>query len=425
MTDDDGAPTLPVHVLNVTYPLVDDELIAFAAGKDALLIVEEGQPEFLEQAIGLILHRANSSTRVHGKDVLPMAGEYTGLVMRQGVAAFLKATMGRTPVPLPAPPALTLADVPARPSGFCTGCPERPIFTALKLLQRELGPIHISCDIGCHLFSVLPPFSVGNTTMGYGLGWAGAAALNTRAVAKRTISIMGDGGFWHNGLTSGVGNAVFNRSDNILVIVDNGYSAATGGQDLPSSRGKTAGRTVNNPIERAVRGVGVDWVRRIDTYKLAEMKRVLHEAMTTDFDGPKVIVAQGECMLNRQRRERPILSAAVAGGQRVVRSRFGVDAALCTGDHSCIRLSGCPSLTVKPNPDPLREDPIAAVEQSCVGCGVCGEIAHAAVLCPSFWRADVVANPGRVERIMGRVRNGVITALQSFAEQRRQARTGA
>ncbi len=80
-------------------------------------------------------------------------------------------------------------------------------------------------------------------------------------------------------------------------------------------------------------------------------------------------------------------------GARVVRTRFGVDDEICTGDHSCIRLSGCPSLTVKPNPDPLRTDPVATVIESCVGCGLCGEVAHAAVLCPSFYRADLVRNP--------------------------------
>ena len=113
----------------------------------------------------------------------------------------------------------------------------------MKLVERELGPHHVSCDIGCHLFSILPPFNIGATTMGYGLGWAGAAALNTTETSKRTISVMGDGGFWHNGLTSGVGNAVFNRTDNVLLIVDNSYTAATGGQDILSSRAE-------NPLAR-------------------------------------------------------------------------------------------------------------------------------------------------------------------------------
>jgi indolepyruvate ferredoxin oxidoreductase alpha subunit len=124
----------------------------------------------------------------------------------------------KVPAEAPVDVAATVAaTVHPRPPSFCTGCPERPIFTAMKLLERELGKHHVSCDIGCNLFSILPPFEIGATTMGYGLGWAGAAALNTQETSKRTISVMGDGGFWHNGLASGIGNAVFNKADGVIV----------------------------------------------------------------------------------------------------------------------------------------------------------------------------------------------------------------
>ena len=92
-------------------------------------------------------------------------------------------------------------------------------------------------------------------------------------------------------------------------------------------------------------------------------------------------------------REAASCNKAIKDGKRVVRERFGVDADTCTGDHSCIRLSGCPSLTIAPNPDPLRKDPVTKVIDSCVGCGLCGEVSHAAVLCPSFYRASIINNP--------------------------------
>jgi len=463
LADAFGRSRVPLYVLNVTYPLIDDEITAFCAGKRAVLLVEEGQPDFIEQALNTILRRADLQTRVHGKDLLPMAGEYTGGVLAAGIARFVEriaphllegrplpraarppaptassapvvaridvSSIGRAtprtppppraaPVVVPVAPAAALPVHP-RPPSFCTGCPERPIFTAMKLLERELGRHHVSCDIGCHLFSVLPPFEIGATTMGYGLGWAGAAALNTRETTRRTISVMGDGGFWHNGLTSGVGNAVFNKTDSVLLVVDNGYSAATGGQDIPSSRAQNAIRSTNNPIERAVRGVGIDWVRTItNTYSVAQMRDTLREALTTPVRGPKVVIAQSECMLNRQRREKPLMRKAIADGERVVRERFGVDPDTCTGDHSCIRLSGCPSLTVRDNPDPLRTDPVAAVIDSCVGCGLCGEVSHAAVLCPSFYRAGIVNNPTRADRRRDGWRRRVIGWLQRRIDRR-------
>jgi len=302
--------------------------------------------------------------------------------------------------------------VHGRPPSFCTGCPERPIFAAMKLVERELGPHHVSCDIGCHLFSILPPFNLGNSTMGYGLGGAGAAAFNV-AAGKRAIALVGDGGFWHNGLASSVGNAVFNKSDNVLIVVDNGYAAATGGQDVPSSAADNSMRATKNPIEKAVRGVGVNWVRTITrTYDVGKMRDALKEALTTAVKGPKVIIAQSECMLNKERRVRPLMRKRLERGERVVRERFGVDPDTCTGDHSCIRLSGCPSLTLAPNPDPLRREPVTKVINSCVGCGLCGEVAHAAVLCPSFYRATIIANPTSWDRLKNKIRGAVIGWLQ-------------
>jgi indolepyruvate ferredoxin oxidoreductase, alpha subunit len=423
-----GATRVPLYVMNVTYPLVDDEIVAFCSTKQAVLIVEEGQPDYIEQAINTILRRRDVNTKLFGKGPLPMAGEYTPDLMLKGLRTFVTEC---APAALPdrmraanAPPiqddervkALT-GTVPPRPPGFCTGCPERPIFAAMKLVEKELGPHHIAADIGCHLFSILPPFNLGTTTMGYGLGPASAAAFNVPA-GKKSIAFIGDGGFWHNGLATSIGNAVFNRHDGVIVVVDNFYASATGGQDVLSSRADNRTRSTKHPITKAVEGVGVDWVRQIDrTYDVAKMRDTIKEALTTHTPGPKVIVASSECMLNRQRRERPLFNAAVKGGKRMVRERFGVDEDVCTGDHACIRLSGCPSLSIKHTGDPLRDDPVAAVDNTCVGCGNCGDVAEAAVLCPSFYRADIIHNPTPLDRMLARIRRSVITFLQ-----RRRAR---
>ncbi|MDM0056915.1 indolepyruvate ferredoxin oxidoreductase subunit alpha [Variovorax fucosicus] len=437
-----GDTKVPLYVMNVAYPVIESEVIRFCEGKRAVLIVEEGQPNFVEQNLATILRQAGSTTALHGKDMLPVAGEYTAAELLKGARSFCERYERLAPLPVPAPvrkviplkevaaigvdgapePALPLGDsVHARPPGFCTGCPERPIFSAMKLVERELGAHHVSADIGCHLFSILPPFSIGNTTMGYGLGGAGASALNAPA-GKRAISVMGDGGFWHNGLTSGVANAVFNKSDNLTIVVDNNYTSATGGQDILSSHAINATRSTGHEIERAVRGVGVEWVKTLRrTYDVAGMRDALRDALTTKQKGPKVLIAQSECMLNKQRREKPQVRKAIASGKRVVREKFGVDADTCTGDHSCIRLSGCPSLSIKPNPDPLRTDPVATVLDSCVGCGVCGEVSHAAVLCPSFYKAQIVNNPNRWDRVRERVRSGVIGWLQRGEAKRREA----
>ena len=166
--------------------------------------------------------------------------------------------------------------------------------------------------------------------------------------------------------------------------------------------------------------MGVKWVRQIDrTYDVTRMRDTLKDALQSDVEGPKVIIASSECMLNRQRREKPLRARQIREGERVVRPRFGIDADICTGDHACMRLSGCPSLSLRDTGDPLRDDPVAAIDQSCVGCGNCGEVADAAVLCPSFYQADVVINPRPAERRRASRTARIIAWLQNRRSTRR------
>ena len=313
LSDTDGKVALPTLVLNVVHPLVPEEVVAFCARKKAVLVIEEGNPDFIEQAIGQILRKADLQTKVHGKGLLPMAGEYTPLVVGKGLAAFCTSYGHPTP-------ALSAwiagveaqraevdkalgAPLPARPPTFCTGCPERPVFSAMKLVRQELGPLHVAADIGCHAFATFPPFSQGNSILGYGMSLASAAAVSGTQAA-RPISVMGDGGFWHNGLITGVAGAVFNKDDSVLIVMNNGYSSATGQQDILSTKEEKDGRGKSLDIEAALESMGVPWIRRVRTYGVAGMVSTLREAMRTSQAGLKVIIADGECQLARQRRGR-------------------------------------------------------------------------------------------------------------------------
>jgi indolepyruvate ferredoxin oxidoreductase alpha subunit len=425
-----GASRIPIYVLNVAFPLVPEEVREFCVGKRAVLVVEEGSPDYIEQAVNVELRRADIATRVLGKGMLPRAGEYTSEVLLNALASFLAearparidadaiAARAKNMLAHKAAAVAAVGDIPARPPNFCTGCPERPVFSAIKLMQRELGPTHISADIGCHSFATFAPFSLGNSILGYGMSLASAAAVAPN-MDRRPIAVMGDGGFWHNGLITGVASNLFNKGDGVLIVMKNGYASATGQQYLPSSAANRLGAPTGMTIERTLRSLGVKWLRTVRSYSVAKMTKTLKEAMRSAERGLKVIIADGECQLARQRRVRAEDAEKLKRGERVVRVRFGVDDEICTGDHSCIRLSGCPSLTVKPNPDPLRSDPVATVIESCVGCGLCGEVAHAAVLCPSFYRAEIIRNPNWWDRALHRVRARIIGA---FATRRAEAR---
>jgi indolepyruvate ferredoxin oxidoreductase alpha subunit len=439
MADAFGACDIPLLVLNVTYPLVPEQVAGFCAGKRAVVVVEEGQPEYIEQEIATLLRRRDIQTRLHGKDLLPQAGEYSVEVLSQGLLAFAEGYL------LPPPPgegggggkarrwldsnrerrAAVAAQLdkplPARPPTFCIGCPERPVFSALKLAQQDVGAVHIAADIGCHAFGTFEPFSMGHSILGYGMSLASRAGVSPM-MQRRTLSIMGDGGFWHNGLLTGVQSALFNHDDAVLLIFKNGYSSATGTQNLISTPGDAFKEMAdggmqslthtNTTIESTLQGLGVQWLRTVHTYRVEKMRETLKEAFTSDFNGLKVIVAEGECQLERQRRIKPWIAGLLKKGKRVVRVRYGVDEDVCNGDHACIRLSGCPTLTIKDNPDPLKVDPVAVVIDGCVGCGLCGENAHAATLCPSFYRAEVIQNPQWHERLLAALRGALVNALR-------------
>ena len=408
-----GNTDLPLLILNAVFPLVPEQIASFLEDKDHVLVVEEGQPAFIEDEVRTFVQRGSHGCRIWGKDVLPAAGEYVADVVRMGLSRWLAevapdgagATASERQAELAAASNAARAHLnrpmPPRPPSFCTGCPERPIFTALKLLERERGPLHVSSDIGCSTFATLPPFNIGSTVLGYGMSLASSGAVGP-ALGAPSIAVMGDGAFWHNGLVSGAANAHWNGHDAVLIILENGYASATGQQHLPSSGSTPWGSPRKISIEDTLRGLGVTWIRRVNSYRVSETLAAIRAALD-HRDGLRVLISAEECMLAHNRRERRVTAARRAAGYPVTQARFGVDEEVCTGDHSCMRLSGCPSLTLRPATDPLKDGPTAQVDSGCVACGLCGAAAHAATLCPSFYEARRLVNPGAWQRLRARI----------------------
>jgi TPP-dependent indolepyruvate ferredoxin oxidoreductase alpha subunit len=203
---------------------------------------------------------------------------------------------------------------------------------------------------------------------------------------RRTLAIMGDGGFWHNGLLTGVQSALFNGDDAVLLIFKNGYTSATGTQDIISTPMQADKQAVsdkhtslshtNMTIEATLQGLGVQWLKTVHTYEVAKVKAVLKDAFTSDYNGLKVIIAEGECQLERQRRIKPWLQSLLKKGKRVVRVKYGVDEDVCNGDHACIRLRAawavaCAVKThTRPRCAPAFTAPTSFKTRACLnGCG--------------------------------------------------------
>ncbi len=422
-----GRTTIPILCLNVTNPLVPDEIAEFMRDKRAVLIVEEGMPNLIEEQIRAIAQRAKLGLDIYGKDIMPAAGEYTPDHITRGVGTFLLRNTSaegererirhlseRIENHKSKARAFLRESVTKRNPVFCTGCPERPIFTAIKILEEEYGRSYYASDIGCYSMSGLPPFDLSDSITGMGIGLASAGALS-RMAKKRVISFMGDGTFWHSGLTTSIANAVYNNQNAILIILQNFWTSMTGAHENPTSGKNMRQEGVGMDIEKALRGAGIEWIKKVDPYDLDECLHVLRQAYETD-EGLRVILSIGECMLEKQRREKPIIRKSIQRGKRVVHTRLGVDEEVCTGDHSCMRYNGCPSLTIKDSPTVLRDDPIASIEHSCVGCGLCGEIAQAAVLCPSFYKVEVIDNPSLIDKLKDRMNKAFISLFSDTSQ---------
>lgn len=409
-----GESRIPILNLNVIHPLVPEEIVNFLRDKQAVLIVEEGMPNLIEEQIRAIAQRAKLGVDIFGKDILPQAGEYTPDHIIKGIGSFLlkntTSTYERERIEEKSEyiakhkekaANFLKESITKRNPVFCTGCPERPVFTAIKILEDKYGKSYYASDIGCYSMSGLPPFDLSNSITGMGIGLASAGALS-RMANKRVISFMGDGTFWHSGLTTSITNAVYNKQDAVLIILENFWTSMTGHHENPASGRNMRQEGVGMDIEKALKGAGVNWIKKVNPYDLHESMGVLEKAYNAD-KGLKVIISKAECQLEKTRREKVVIKRRVESGKRMVQPILGVDPDICTGDHSCMRYNGCPSLTLKESPTILRDDPIASIEHSCVGCGLCGEIAHAAVLCPSFYKVEVINNPSLFDKLANKV----------------------
>ncbi len=326
LADTRGRTPIPLLVLNAIHPLVPEELIEFMRGKQRVFVVEEGMPNYIERELKALAHEARLGVEIQGKELLSPHGEYVPHLVIGGLRRFLTSAGVKSQSSVAIEDRYRRADRasgegrrgPARAGGqapavLLHGLPGAAVFSALKILrQREpaIGDTHVAADIGCSTFSTQAPFNVGNSVLGYGMGLASSSAVSP-LFGKRTISVMGDGGFWHNGLTNGVANAMYNRQDSVLVILDNFYAAATGQHHVPST-GKNAR---NEPLRDDDPGRAPGSRREVDPHRelLPDRRGDRHDARSPDDARPG---AQGGHRQERVHARAPASRAAAAAPGR-------------------------------------------------------------------------------------------------------------
>lgn len=333
--------------LGFSWPLPEDLIASFLAECDRVLVLEELEP-LLESEVRELARRRGLATTVTGKGgPLTVFGEYSVRLVTEALAPLLGVDLA----PLPAPLEGTPARIPGRPPNLCAGCSHRASYYAARKVFGEDAVY--SSDIGCYTLGLLPP--LGCADFLYCMGSSVSAGSGFAMVSQRpVVAFIGDSTFFHSGL-SGLANAVFNRHNLVLMILDNGTTAMTGHQPNPGVSPDVLGNAcVHLDIEAAVRGCGVTDVSRIKPYNVRAAVRVLEGVKARS--GVRVVIAEEPCVLFARRlpghrsdrvayaaEQSPSMSACAAEFACPAFIRQGdtvrVDEELCTGCMVCLQLS--------------------------------------------------------------------------------------
>ncbi|MDO5537046.1 MAG: indolepyruvate ferredoxin oxidoreductase subunit alpha [Desulfovibrionaceae bacterium] len=330
--------------LGMTWPLPEGRIRSFLAACSKVLVVEENDP-LLETGVRVIAQKAGLGTAITGKgDILTIQGEYSTPLLTEALADFLGEAPRRRATP-------AVPDLPKRPPNLCAGCSHRAVFYAAR--QTFGDEAVYSSDIGCYTLGMLPPLRCADFLFCMGSSVSGGSGF--AMVAKRpVVAFIGDSTFFHSGMT-GLANAVFNRMDVVLVILDNGTTAMTGHQPNPGMLQDQLGDLcVHLDIESIVRGLGVTQIRKVKSFNLKSVTRALGEFR--EMTGVRVLIAEEPCALYARR-------ALHKGGER-----YAVVAAQNEDTRRCFDTFACPAFC-------RRNGEYAVDEELCTGCGVCLQVA--------------------------------------------------
>jgi indolepyruvate ferredoxin oxidoreductase alpha subunit len=342
--------------LGLSHPLPRALVSAFLRRHRQVLVLEE-LDDVLEGEIRALAQAQGIATEIIGKqDMEDWIGEYTP----ERVAARLERAW---PGLLPARPAAAgsrLALSP-RPAQLCPGCGHRSAFHAIKkaLSDRDITV----ADIGCHSLGFLPPYRMGQVLLCMGASTATASGLALFNRTRRVVAFLGDSTFFHAGIP-GIINAVFNRHELTLIIMENGTTAMTGHQEHPATGKNFNGAAPAIPLRRVLESLGIASIREVDAYNQERLTAMVREAVAEE--GFKVIIARHPCMLKFTREKRRL------GKWR--RTPVAVNPSTCRRIHECVSVFACPSFQVD------GEGAVRVQDDLCIGDGSCRQTCPAAAI---------------------------------------------
>ncbi|MEN3187281.1 MAG: thiamine pyrophosphate-dependent enzyme, partial [Atribacterota bacterium] len=317
------APSVSILKLGVGYPLPVQKIREFAQQVKRLVILEELDPIWERElkALGI---------PVEGRNLFPGIGEITPDTIIECLFPEKKREYVEVNEYLPRPPVL------------CAGCPHRGVFKVLKDLSAT-----VCGDIGCYTLGTLPPLSSMDTCICMGASISMAEGIKLAHPERPVVAVLGDSTFIHAGIPPLI-DVVYNKTPIVVLILDNGTTAMTGGQEHPATGKTLSGEdTVRLDFPALGQAIGIPRVERVNAYHIEKLRTLLQEAFLAQH--PTLLIIEGLCQLKKRERHTP----------------FAVQDTFCLHCGLCVS-TGCPAIE--------NGDVIRIIFERCAGCSICAQL---------------------------------------------------
>ncbi|WP_456324512.1 indolepyruvate ferredoxin oxidoreductase subunit alpha [Desulfonauticus submarinus] len=335
---------IKVLELGFTYPISEKLILDFLDGVEKVLILEELEP-ILETEVRALVQKQKISIEIMGKNVgLPRFGEYSTTLIAKALSKLMGESI--TEVKL-CEEEKNLAN---RPPNLCAGCPHRSTYYAVRKVFGD--DAYYSSDIGCYTLGILPPLKMADFLLCMGSSISAGSGM-AKVVDKPVVAFIGDSTFFHSGLT-GLVNAVYNRHNILLVILDNKTTAMTGHQPHPGVSAEKMSQDVTPiEIEPIVRAIGVSQVKKVRALNQKALIKALEELK--NLDGVRVLISEEPC---------PLFARKVMG---IKKDKKAYITEKCDNCLKCVQELACPAFFIE-------EGKVKIDEALCSGCMVCLQI---------------------------------------------------
>ena len=346
---------LDINILKLgfSYPFPKDKVAGFLKDIDEVFIVEEVDP-IIERDTLSVVGSERLNVTVHGKldGTFPLFHEFNSDVVADGLNKVLDFKED-SEIRYSSSLEKLQEDIPSRAPVLCAGCPHRAMYYGVNLAIEELGlkasDVIFASDIGCYTLGINPPYNAADylLSMGSSVGDGCGFSVSTD---QKVVSYIGDSTFFHSGVSPLI-NAVHNKHNFVLTVLDNRITAMTGGQPNPGIPVDGMGDEAPEiSIRKLALACGCDYVRVINPFNLDQVIKTYKEALQRDDTA--VIISKAPCTLIKGLEKKPPVNFVEAN---------------CNNCDKCVNELACPAIS-KVN------GKITIDTAQCDGCNVCIQV---------------------------------------------------